>query len=299
MGTGKALVIGSVNVDSTYELKTLPVLGETILAQKKHQNIGGKGLNQAVALSRMGLETTFMSAIGNDQSGVQVLEYLSNTNINSDFIIKKESDTGEATILVDEKGDNMIIPYLGANNLLTKNDIADYSNVFEGIDVCVLQMEIPIATVEYIVDYCYEKNIRVILNPAPASTDLSHETLVKVDYLVPNETELEILSGKLISTDNIEEVGRELIRQGLQRLIVTFGKHGSYYFDKEEYYHVQPEKTKVVDSTAAGDTFIGAFVSCILKGDRAKEAMKFANRASSITISKKGAAESIPYFTEL
>lgn len=299
MEAKKALVIGSVNVDSTYGLKNLPVLGETILAQDKHESMGGKGLNQAVALRRMGLETTFMAAIGNDQAGEEVLAHLAAAEIGTEHIVEKDSDTGQAIILVDEQGDNMIIPFLGANDLLSKEDIEANLAVFDGIDVCVLQLEIPIPTIEYIIDYCAEKGIKVVLNPAPATTELSWEALKKVEYLVPNETELQIITGKTVSLETIDEIGKEVIAKGVQRLVVTMGEHGAYYYDAEQNFRVKPKKVDVVDTTAAGDTFVGAFVSRILKEDTPEEAMNFANKAASITISRKGASDSIPDYTEV
>lgn len=299
MDKKKALVIGSVNIDSTFQLERLPVLGETILAHEKYKNIGGKGLNQAVALNRMGLNTTFMPAIGTDLAANSVIEYLENENLNKRIITKVNSDTGEAIIIVDKNGDNMIIPYLGANSLLSVEDIENNLDVFEDIDVCVLQLEIPISTVEYIVNYCYKKNIKVVLNPAPASRDLSWDLLKKVDYLIPNETELEIIAGQKVTFENLEEIGQEAIAKGINKLIVTAGRYGAYYFDKETFFNVPVDIIEVVDSTAAGDTFIGAFVSKIVKNESPESAIKFANKAAGITISKKGAAESIPVYTDV
>jgi ribokinase len=295
----KILVIGSLNMDLVTMSERHPKLGETIIGKSFFQIPGGKGGNQAVAIAKLGGDVTMFGCVGKDSHGEILIEGLKKNNVNIDCIKKGERSTGIAAIVVDENADNTIIVVPGANFELSIDDIDENIELIKNADIVLLQLEIPIDVVEYILKKSKEYNKITILNPAPAEK-LSIEIIKNVDYLVPNETELELLSG--MPTDSQEEVlvaAKKLMDLGVKNLIVTMGKNGSIFIGEDKVVKVGIHKVKAVDPTAAGDSFIGGVIRMLAEGKKIEEAMEFGARVGAITVTKEGAQSSLPTWDEV
>lgn len=295
----KILVIGSLNMDLVTMSERHPKLGETIIGKSFFQIPGGKGGNQAVAIAKLGGEVTMFGCVGKDSYGEILIEELKKNNVNIECIKKGEKNTGIATIVVDENADNTIIVVPGANFEITTNDIDKNIDLIKNADIVLLQLEIPIDVVEYILKKSKEYNKITVLNPAPAEK-LSIDIIKNVDYLVPNETELELLSGILI--DSEEEVlvaSKKLMDMGVKNLIVTMGKNGSIFVGMDKVVKVGIHRVKAVDPTAAGDSFIGGVIRMMAEGKNIEEAMEFGAKVGAITVTKEGAQSSLPTWDEV
>lgn len=295
----KILVIGSLNMDLVTMSERHPKLGETIIGKSFFQIPGGKGGNQAVAIAKLGGDVTMFGCVGRDSHGERLVEELRKNNVNIDYIKKSEKNTGIATIVVDKNADNTIIVVPGANFELTLDDIDKNIELIKSADIVLLQLEIPIDVVEYILKKSKEYNKITILNPAPAEK-LSVEIIKNVDYLVPNETELELLSG--MSTNSQEEVlvaSKKIMDMGVKNLIVTMGKNGSIFVGKEKVVKIGIHKVKAIDPTAAGDSFIGGVIRMLAEGEEIEKAMEFGARVGAITVTKEGAQSSLPTWDEV
>ena len=295
----KILVIGSLNMDLVTMSERHPKLGETIIGKSFFQIPGGKGGNQAVAIAKLGGEVTMFGCVGKDSHGDILIEELKKNNVNIECIKKGEKNTGIATIVVDENADNTIIVVPGANFEINTDDIDKNIDLIKNADIVLLQLEIPIDVVEYILKKSKEYNKITILNPAPAEK-LSVDIIKNVDYLVPNETELELLSG--MSTNSESEVlvaSKKLMDMGVKNLIVTMGKNGSIFVGEDKVVKVGIHKVKAVDPTAAGDSFIGGVIRMLAEGEKIEEAMEFGARVGAITVTKEGAQSSLPTWDEV
>ena len=295
----KILVIGSIGYDVTTYYDKMPVIGETIVGIKFAQNPGGKGDNQAVAAARSGADITFLGAIGDDYYGEILKKNLEDNNVKHSLKVVPNMSCQVATILVDKEGRNSIIIVPGANNYVDKKQIDDNEKLIDESDIILLQLEIPIETVEYAIDMAYKKNKIIILNPAPGQP-LSKNILKKVNYLTPNESELSLITG--MPTSNLEEIklaSKKIIELGAQNLIVTLGEKGCLLCNKEGSKLFPAFPTVAVDTTAAGDCFAGVFVTYLSKGFTIDEAIKYANLASSITVTRIGAIPSLPTQKEI
>ena len=262
----KILVIGSIGYDVTTYYDKMPVIGETIVGRKFAQNPGGKGDNQAVAAARSGADITFLGAIGDDNYGEILTKNLENNNVKHSLKVVPNMSCQVATILVDKEGRNSIIIVPGANNYVDKKQIDDNEKLIDENDIILLQLEIPIETVEYAIDMAYKKNKIIILNPAPGQP-LSENILKKVNYLTPNESELSLITG--MPTSNLEEIklaSKKIIELGAQNLIVTLGEKGSLLVNKEGSKLFPAFPTVAVDTAGAGDCFAGVFVTYLSKG---------------------------------
>ena len=295
----KILVIGSLNMDLVTMSERHPKLGETIIGKSFFQIPGGKGGNQAVAISKLGGDVTMFGCVGKDSYGDILIEELKKNDVNIDSVKKVEKNTGIATIVVDENADNTIIVVPGANFEISIDDIDKNIELIKNADIVLLQLEIPIDVVEYILKKSKEYNKITILNPAPAE-NLSIDIIKNVDYLVPNETELELLSG--MPTDSEEEVlvaSKKLMDMGVKNLIVTMGKNGSIFVGEDKVVKVGIHKVKAIDPTAAGDSFIGGVIRMLAEGKKIEEAMEFGARVGAITVTKEGAQSSLPTWDEV
>ena len=295
----KLLVIGSIGYDLTTYIEKMPVIGETIVGKKFAQNPGGKGNNQAVASSRAGAHSTFVGAIGDDVYGDILKKNLEDNNVDHKLKVVPNMSCQIATILVEPNGANRIIIIPGANNYVDKKQIDDNEKLIEESDIIILQLEIPMETVEYAIDIAYKKNKIIILNPAPGAK-LSENIIKKVTYLTPNESELSIITG--MPTNNLEQVElacKKIIDLGVQNLIVTLGDKGCLLYNKEGKKLFNPYPTKAVDTAGAGDCFNGVFATYLLKGSDISEAIKYANLASSISVSRIGTVPSFPTLKEI
>jgi|ERR1035437_3428584 ribokinase len=296
----RIIVIGSSNTDMVIKTEKLPTPGETILGGKFLMNPGGKGANQSVAASRLGGKVTFISKRGNDLFGNQAVGLLMREGVDIQYIVKDpDLPSGVALITVDSTGENSIVVAPGSNGNLLKEDIP--SVIFDRgkFEILLLQLEIPIDTVEYSAVTASEHGIKVILNPAPARK-LSDNLLKNTWLITPNETEAEAITGVIITDIPSTERAAELIQErGVKNVIITLGEAGAY-IKSENYTGLIPGiKVKPVDTTAAGDVFNGALAVAISEGSDLKDAVIFANKAASISVTRMGAQASAPYRNEI
>lgn len=296
----KVVVVGSINMDLVSVCKKAPKGGETLFGSEFFQAPGGKGANQAVAIGKLGTDVVMLGKVGKDSFGKEMLKELAYSGVEIDYIGKEEGATGIANIVLEESGQNRIIVIPGANGLVDKKYIDENIEVIRDCDVVVAQLEVPIQTVEYVFAKAKELGKKTILNPAPAAK-LSRELIKNSDYIVPNESELGVLTGiDTESDEGIEKAGKKLIEMGVGNLIVTLGSKGSLYMsrDKKEYYPAYV--VKAVDTTAAGDSFIGGFVRALdLEKNSVGEAIEFATKVSAIAVTRRGAQPSIPTLEEV
>lgn len=284
----KLLVFGSLNIDHTYQVQHLVREGETLSSSVYTKNEGGKGFNQAVALAKAGLPVCFAGAIGAD--GTFLKDYLQELNIDVSNIQVLDVPTGHAIIQVDAAGSNSIILYGGSNHAITEEQIDYVLSQFDGGDYILLQNEISLG--EKILRKAHSKGIHIILNPSPISSDLLAWPLDMVDWLILNEIEGTDLSGK----DDPDEIVTTLMQRfGIPHIVLTLGEKGAMFSSATSRIQQPAIPTTVVDTTAAGDTFTGYFFASILSGKEPAEALRIAATASSLAISKKGAAKSIPW----
>ena len=288
------LVIGSVNVDTTYNLENFPKPGETISSISKSRSVGGKGANQAIACKKLGGDVKFLACVGNDVDADFIFKNMKEYGVDTSNIIKKDVDTGTALINVDKTGQNEIVLDHGANYAITIQDIDDNIELLDECDILILQMEIPQEVNEYAIKKAKEKGVFVILNPAPSEFEVD-DILDKVDLFVPKENEILRYSTK----ENLKEAADELLGKNVGSVIITLGENGSEYFSKKEHITQDAIKAKVVDTTSAGDSYIGAMAVMLDQQKSIKEAMKFATKASSKTVTRKGSGESIPTIDEI
>lgn len=292
------LVIGSLNMDLSIDLAKMPVTGETILGRGIAYKAGGKGANQACAAGKLGGRVRMLGCVGQDEFGQKLVKSMSESGVETDYI--KESwdlPTGTAVIYVDDNGDNSIVVIPGANMACDIEYLKEQDEQFHWCDYVVLQMEIPYEAVWYSVKRAKELGKTVILNPAPAPDEIPEEILSLVDYLTPNETEIIALNGK--SKDDIREGAEKLLGRGVSNVIATLGDRGALLVNRYGETFYPARKVVSVDTTAAGDCFNGAMVAALAEGQSEAEAILFANIASSIAVTRKGAQESLPIREEV
>lgn len=284
------VVVGSINADLVFEADKRPNPGETLIGKDFKTVPGGKGANQAIAASRLGAKVAMMGCLGEDQNGIFLEENLKVNNVETKFIKKvKGVPSGVAGITLAE-GDNSIIVVPGANYEVDKTYIDKNIEVIKSAKIVLLQLEIPIEVVEYVIDICSKNRVKTILNPAPIQT-LKEDTLEKLDYLTPNEHEFEILYGS-----KREE---EMLKKHKNKLIITKGSEGVSFSDGDKVINVPSNKVEVVDTTGAGDTFNGSFAYSLVKGMSIKESIEFANKAAAISVTKFGAQGGMPTLKEV
>lgn len=292
----KILVIGSSNIDYVVTVDVLPVAGETLLGNDLSLYPGGKGANQAVACGLLGGDVTFITALGNTQDNHLLEEMFDKARLNVDGV-KHIADTvtGAAYITVDASGQNSIVVISGANKFCTKEYVMQQRKYIEESDIILMQLEIPYDAIRWVAGYAKELGKTVILNPAPFKEGMVLDFLDKIDYLTPNETELHSLTGMPVdSLEEIEKAAKSLLEQGIKCVIVTIGKRGAFYVSGEGCSHHTPPEIRVVDTTAAGDTFNGAIAVGLSEGKSIGEVIDFANHAATLTVSRRGAQSSIP-----
>lgn len=249
--------------------------GETVIANDLHIEPGGKGYNQAIALGKLEADVSFITVLGNDNYKEECIRVLKENNVKP-FIIEKNIHSSYAVITVDKKGENNVIVYQGATSLVTFDDIMKYKNELDKADYVLLQMEYPANVTKQLIDYLYENNKYIIVNPAPKNY-LDYETLNKINILTPNEYEL-----SLLDVDKLNNI----------TIVVTMGNKGSRVVGIDKLYPAY--KVNAIDTTGAGDTFNGGLVFSISNGNTLDEAIDFANACSALKVTKKGVIESIP-----
>lgn len=296
----KIIVIGSSNVDMVVRTSHLPAPGETILGGEFFMNQGGKGANQAVAIKRLGGNLIFMAKLGNDVLGRQSVGYFKKEGIDTRYIaLDEDSASGVALISVDDHAENSIVVASGANMLLNEQDVDKMlEEMCEG-DILLMQLEIPLQTVEYAARKAFGKGVKVVLNPAPARS-LPKELFRHLYMVTPNRIEAEMLTGIKIANDaDVEKVAEEICAMGVKNVIITLGSKGCLIREEDVSYRIDAFKVEPVDTTAAGDTFNGALCVGLSEGMDLKQAAVMASKASSIAVTRMGAQSSIPYREEL
>jgi len=296
----RILVIGSSNTDMVIKSKKLPTPGETILGGIFLMNPGGKGANQAVATARLGGKVTFVAKTGNDLFGNEALNLFNNEGIDTRFIIRDDKNpSGVALVNVDEYGENCIVVAPGSSGSLSADDINDKIFEVDPADLFLMQLEIPLETVEFVAKMAVRKGNRVILNPAPARK-LSDDLLRCLFLISPNETEAELLTGiKVHDLATAEQAALKLRGKGVKNVVITMGASGAYIFSGGMSKIVPVIPVKAIDTTAAGDVFNGAMAVAISEGKGIEDAVTFANKAASISVTRMGAQASAPFRNEI
>lgn len=283
----KILNFGSINIDIFFAVDHIVRPGETISAETIEKRPGGKGLNQAVALAKVSDKVFHAGNIGRD--GLFILDLMKEYGIDTSLIRLSELDTGNAIIQVDEKGENSIVLYKGANFDNSETYVDQVLDKFAKGDIIVLQNEIN--CMPYIVEKAYDKGMKIVLNPSPITAEIEKIDLAKIDLLLVNETEAKSLANV---SDPKDVIGYFRENYPEMKVVMTLGKDGSMYFDKDMGASQNSFKVEAVDTTGAGDTFTGYFVTYFYKGEKVEKCLEIAAKASSLSVTKKGASVSIP-----
>ena len=292
------VVLGSTNTDMVISGAKIPVPGETVSGGSFMMNPGGKGANQAVAVARLSArrrQCVFIAKVGDDLFGRDTARRLKAEGIDARLIVDKTAASGTALILVDRKGQNCISVALGANGTLSPEDVTPFASDIERADALLLQLETPLETVLWAARTAHAKGVHVILNPAPAAK-LPRELYACLDWITPNETEAELLTGvKVADLASAQAAERVLKRRGVAHVAITLGAKGCYAAGR-----IHPcVKVKAVDTVAAGDTFNGAFVVALAEGKGVDEAIAFAQAAAALAVTRPGAQASVPFRREV
>ena len=292
---GHIVVVGSLNMDLVVRSPRHPQPGETLLGTEFHTFPGGKGANQAVAAARLGGQVKLIGRVGADAFGAALLQTLSQDGVDTRHVEPlKEAPTGVALITVDDAGQNTIVVVPGANGELSPPDLLAAESAFEGASVVVMQLEVPVLTVTYAADLARRHGARVVLNPAPAQP-LSAALLRQVDALIPNQSEAALLTGCALAGD----AARRLLASGVRSVIVTLGEDGVLIAEGETATHLPAHRVSVVDTTAAGDAFVGAFAVALAEGRTVHEAAAWGTAAGALAVTRAGAQPSLPARAEL
>ena len=295
----KIIVIGSSNVDLTARVRSLPRPGETIGGARLHQANGGKGANQAVAAARMGADVVFLTCLGNDANGEMLASQFAADGIDTSKIKFSATPTGTALIFVDDNAENCIAVAPGSNNDLLPADVEAIRDCIAEAAFLLVQLEIPMPTVERSILLADSLGVKVIVNPAPMN-GLKDELFPHIWLITPNETEAEVLTGITIKCEEDARVAaRVLMDKGARNVIITLGCKGSLVCTPDGCTLVPARKVQAVDTTGAGDAYNGALVAALAEGKSMEEAAKLATLASSISVTRMGAQTSAPYRKEI
>jgi ribokinase len=296
----KITVIGSSNVDMIMKMDKLPRLGETVIDAEYFQVYGGKGANTAVGAARAGGNVFFVNCVGDDIFSDPMVENFKKDGINTDFVFREKGiSSGTALVMIGGKGDNYLSVAPGANYRLTPAYIDNARKVIEEAEMIIIQNEIPVETISYIIDMASSLGKKILYNYAPAKPfpGIDWE---KIEFLVVNETEAEFLSGQKVETDlEIENAARILVNKGAANVIITLGARGSYINAGTLNIYLPAFKVDAVDTTAAGDIYCGSLAVALTEGKTLKEAVMFAGAASAISVTRLGAQPSAPLRNEI
>lgn len=295
----KIVVVGSINMDLVTICERAPRAGETLLGKKFMQIPGGKGANQAVALGKLNSSIFMLGKVGKEGMGDILLNSMEKNGVDISNVEYCDEATGIAKIIVEDNGQNRILVVPGANYEVDTFYIDKHLDVIKNSDILVTQLEIPIETVRYSLKKAKELGKITILNPAPA-VKLDEEIILNSDYIIPNETELEILSGIAVTDEkSLVEAATILLDKGVKGLIVTLGSQGCMFINKTERKKFSAYKVKAIDTTAAGDSFIGGFINGLANGLSFDEAINRGTKVAAIAVTRFGAQTSIPNFDEV
>jgi ribokinase len=296
----KILIIGSSNTDMVIRTDHLPAPGETILGGTFFMAAGGKGANQAVAAARLGGAVTFICKVGNDIFGNQAKELFKQEGIDTTYLLTDAAlPSGIALIMVDKKAENCIAVASGANAALTPADLQNTDALLASASIILMQLEIPLETVQFIASKAHSKGIPIMLNPAPAC-ELPDALLQCISIITPNETEAEMLTGiKVTDIASAQQAAKKLHDKGIPTVIITLGSNGALVLHNEIFTHVPTIAVQAIDTTAAGDVFNGALAVAFYGDKTINEAAAFACKAASISVTRLGAQASAPYKHEV
>ncbi len=295
----KVYVLGSLNIDFNIDCNIFPQKGETIMCSETFTNSGGKGANQAVACSKLGGKTNLIGCVGNDEFGSVLIKELLNYQVNTSHVLMLEKyKTGKAFVICSNC-DNRIIVDLGSNLFITEKHIEDgLADALEN-DLFICQLETNLNAVYYGLKEAKQRKMLTILNPAPA-IKLDESIYSLVDIIIANETEAEILTGIYPKSDeDCKKIYEILAKKGISKLIITLGKEGSIYLDANTIKKQKCKKVETVDTTGAGDTYIGALAYQLSLGEKIENVMEFCSKASALTVMKKGAQQSMPDLNDI
>ena len=300
MKAKKIVVLGSTNTDMVVTGSRIPAPGETVSGGRFMMNPGGKGANQAVAVARLAAHKgacAFIAKVGDDLFGRDTARRMKRDGIDARLIVDGKEPSGTALILVDSKGQNVISVALGSNGTLSPGDIAPHRAAIENSAALLMQLETPMETVCTAARWAHEKGVTVVLNPAPAAK-LPKDLYRRLDWITPNETEAELLTGvKVKDAAGAARAVSVLRRRGVKHVLVTMGSKGVFCGDCGKLFPCR--RVRAVDCVAAGDTFNGAFVVAISEGRTVPEAIDFAQKAAAISVTRPGAQSSVPYRREV
>jgi ribokinase len=298
--SGSLVVVGSANIDMVVSTSRFPIAGETILGKSFHMFPGGKGANQAVCAAKLGGEVQFIGRMGDDIFRDRLFESMHKDGVDLlEVLIDRETSTGIALIMVDDEGRNEIVVVPGSNMNLSPRDIDSKADVISAARVVLMQLEIPLETVIHTAKNAKKNAAAIILNPAPAR-ELPERLFSLVDYLTPNESEAEMLTGiRVTSIESAGKAARSLMDRGVSNVIVTLGEKGSLFVNDRCEKHFPAVSVKPVDTTAAGDAFNGAFALSIVKGMEIDDGVRFATTVAALSVTRMGAQSSMPTPEEL
>lgn len=292
----KILVIGSLNMDTVIETPYMPQSGETLAGKSITLVPGGKGANQAYTVGKLGGDVSMIGAVADDSIGTALKANLESVGVNTSGISTLPgATTGQAFITVDDTGANSIILIAGTNGLVSREMIDQHRNLIQACDIVMMQLEIDWNVVAYAKDLAVSMGKTVIIDPAPALPGLPDSFWQGVDYIKPNETELEILTGRPLNCQaDLEAAAGEMFSKGVRNVMVSLGGDGCLLMNREGMHFYPAKKVHAVDTTAAGDCFMGAFALALSRGADVAEAITYGQKASAIAVTRKGAQSSIP-----
>lgn len=294
----KIFVVGSLNIDLVIRAPKMPEAGMTLSGSDFMMNEGGKGANQAVAVSKLGGECYMVGCVGNE-FGDRLKDTLQSYGVHTDFVLQRNQVASGTAVIVVVDGDNRIILDQGANATVDEALVDLALSQAQAGDFLVVQLEIPVKTVAYALKRAKEKGMTTVLNPAPAHS-VTDEILSYCDYFIPNQTEAQFYTGIYPGDErSVKQCAQKLAELGVKNVIITVGADGSVCVSNGQYYKVDSFPATVVDTTAAGDTYVGALVTALSEEKGLVEAMTFASKAASVTITRRGAQQSIAYRHEV
>ena len=293
------VVVGSINIDLVATAQRIPVTGETVAGINFQTHPGGKGANQAVAIARLGYPVCMIGRTGDDPFGMQLREGLRKEQIDISAVGISAGSSGVAVIIVSPSGDNIIVPTPGANGLVLPADIDANLEMIRNAGLVLTQLEIPLATVEYLATVCAREGVPLMLDPAPAC-DLPQAILTRTQWITPNETEAKFYLSNNSHADSPREIADSLLARGPEAVVLKLGERGIYLRDRNGLgAQVDAFPVRAVDTTAAGDAFNGAFATALMLGNAPAESARFAAAAAAISVTRPGAQSSMPTLSEV
>jgi len=297
----KVVVVGSLNMDLVIRAPRLPRAGETLAGESFATVPGGKGANQAVAAARLGASVAMIGCVGHDAYGEQLRAALLAERIDCQALtVMADVSTGVASIVVDDSSQNAIVIVAGGNGQLTSEVVARFDALLAAAEVVICQLEVPVPTVAHTLKRARELGKIVILNPAPAVAPLPADWYALIDYLIPNESEAAILTGLPVDTvASAQAAAAALVAAGAGKVLITLGEQGVVFADGQAFEHFPAQKVQAIDTTAAGDTFVGGFAAALSQGQSEAQAIRFGQAAAALSVTRAGAQPSIPTFVDV